>query len=52
MTKRKSIVRGILILILGISLISNNYFLEKKDYAFDYMNDKIYLTKNEMPEYI
>ena len=52
MKKRKSISRGILILILGISLISYNYFLEKKDYAFDYMNEKFYLSQNEIPDYI
>ena len=52
MNKRKSSIRGILLLILGITLISYNYFLEKKDYAFNYMSEKIYLSENEIPEYI
>ena len=51
MNKRKSSLRGILLLILGISLISYNYFLEKKDYAFNYMSERIYLSENEIPEF-
>ena len=52
MKKRKIIHLGLIIIILGISLISYEYFLAKRDYAFDYMNNKLYLSSSEMPEYI
>ena len=52
MSKRKSIILGFLIIIVGISLVSYNYFLEKKDYAFEYMYEKIYLKSSETPEEI
>lgn len=52
MRKRKIICLGLIIIILGISLISYEYFLAKRNYAFDYMNNKLYLSSSEMPEYI
>ncbi len=52
MRKRKIICLGLIIIILGISLISYEYFLSKREYAFDYMNNKLYLSSSEMPEYI
>lgn len=52
MKKRKIICLGLATIILGISLISYEYFLAKRDYAFDYMNNKLYLSSSEMPEYI
>ena len=52
MNKRKSIYLGLVIIVLGLSLISYNYFLEKRDYAFEYMNEKLYLANSETPEYI
>lgn len=50
--RRKSILLGIIILILGISLFSYDYLLAKKAYAFEYMNNKLYLSSNEIPEYL
>lgn len=52
MKKRKVLRLGIIILVLGISLISFEYFTAKKTYAFDYMNNKLYLSSSEMPEYV
>lgn len=52
MNKRKLIYIGLIVIILGISLISYEYFLAKKDYAFDYMNNRLYLSSSEMPEYL
>lgn len=52
MRKRKIICLGLIIIILGISLLSYEYFLSKRDYAFNYMNNKLYLSSSEMPEYI
>lgn len=52
LSKRKSILLGIIILILGISLFSYDYFEAKKTYAFEYMNNKLYLSSNEIPEYL
>lgn len=52
MKKRKALRLGIITIILGISLISYEYFLAKRDYAFDYMNNKLYLSSNEMPDYL
>ena len=39
-------------IIIGISLTSYEYFLSKKNYAFEYMNNKLYLSSSEMPEYL
>jgi len=50
--KRKTLLLGIFILILGISLISYEYFLKKRNYAFNYMNNKLYLSSSELPEYL
>jgi len=50
--KRKLICLGLIIIILGISLISYEYFLSKRNYAFDYINNKLYLSSSEMPEYL
>ena len=52
MKKRKLIRIGLIIIIIGISLISYEYFLSKRNYAFDYMNNKLYLSSSEMPEYL
>lgn len=52
MKKRKILRLGIIILVLGISFVSFEYFIAKKTYAFDYMNNKLYLSSNEMPEYV
>lgn len=52
MKKRRIIRLGLIIIILGISLISYEYFLSKRNYAFDYMNNKLYLSSSEMPEYL
>ena len=52
LSKRKSILLGIIILILGISLFSYDYFKAKKSYAFEYMNNKLYLSYSEIPEYL
>ena len=52
LSKRKSILLGIIILILGISLFSYDYLQAKKAYAFEYMNNKLYLSSNEIPEYL
>ena len=52
MKKRKILRLGIITIILGISLVSYEYFLAKRNYAFDYMNNKLYLSSSEMPEYI
>ena len=52
LSKRKSILLGIIILILGISLLSHDYVMAKKSYAFDYMNNKLYLSSSENPDYI
>ena len=52
MKKRKILRLGIITIILGISLISYEYFLAKRDYAFDYMNNKLYLSSSEIPEYV
>lgn len=50
--KRKVFLLGIIIIIIGISLTSYEYFLSKKNYAFEYMNNKLYLSSSEMPEYL
>ena len=50
--KRKIFLLGIIIIIIGISLTSYEYFLSKKNYAFEYMNNKLYLSSSEMPEYL
>lgn len=50
MKNRKILRLGIIIILLGISLTSYEYFLAKKSYAFEYMNNKLYLSANEMPE--
>lgn len=52
MKKRKIFCLGIIIIILGISLISYDYFLAKRSYAFDYMNNKLYLSSSEISEYL
>lgn len=52
MKKRKLLRLGIIIILLGISLTSYEYFLAKKSYAFEYMNNKLYLSSNETPEFI
>lgn len=52
MKKRKILRLGIITIILGISLVSYEYFLAKRNYAFDYMNNKLYLSSSEIPEYI
>ena len=49
--RRKSILFGIIILLLGISLFSYDYFQSKKSYAFEYMNNKLYLSSSEMPDF-
>lgn len=49
--RRKSILLGIIILLLGISLFSYDYFQSKKSYAFEYMNNKLYLSSSEMPDF-
>jgi len=50
--KRKVLRLGIIVLVLGISLITFEYFTAKKTYAFDYMNNKLYLSSSEIPEYV
>lgn len=52
MKKRILIWLGLLIILIGISFVSYEYFLTKKNYAFDYMNNKLYLSSNEMPEFL
>lgn len=52
LNKRKIFLLGIIVILIGISLTSYEYFLAKKSFAFEYMNNKLYLSSSEMPEYL
>lgn len=39
---------GILLMIIGFSLLVSNYVNQKIDYAYEYMNNKLYMAENNI----
>ena len=46
--KEYKLAMGILLMIIGFSLLVSNYVNEKVDYAYEYMNNKLYMAENHI----
>lgn len=44
--KKYKLAAGILLLVIGFSLLISNYVNKKIDYAYEYMNNKLFMSEN------
>ena len=44
--KKYKLAMGILLMVIGFSLLISNYVNKKIDYAYEYMNNKLFMSEN------